>query len=193
MGDATWLLIRHAESTWNAAGRWQGQGDPPLSDRGRLQAEALARRLPGETIDVLISSDLSRAAETAAILGRCWGLQPQLTDAVRELAIGDWTGLTRDQIAAIAPEALRRFESRDPHARPGGGESRDELERRARRALVELAAAHPGARVAVVTHLGVLRALSIDAATGQGGNGEPPPELHYAHCECVELAATRFR
>ena len=93
MSEASLLLIRHAESSWNVAGRWQGHGDPPLSDRGRVQANALARELARETIDVLVSSDLRRAAETAAILGQARGLPPELNPGVRELDPGDWAGL----------------------------------------------------------------------------------------------------
>jgi probable phosphoglycerate mutase len=194
MNDQTWLLIRHAESSWNAEDRWQGHGNPPLSDRGRQQAEALARRLAGEKIDVLVSSDLTRAAETAAMLGRVWSLRPLLTESLRELAVGDWTGLKRDQIEALAPETLRRFEALDPDVRPGGGESRREIRLRARRAVAELVAAHPGRRLALVTHLGVIRALSASAASAGGTAGresEPQPDI--THCQSVELVVSRLR
>ena len=66
MSDTSFLLIRHAESTWNAEGRWQGHGDPPLSERGRRQAAGLAHELASEPVDLLLASDLVRAAETAA-------------------------------------------------------------------------------------------------------------------------------
>lgn len=159
MSETALLLIRHAESSWNEAGRWQGHGDPPLSDRGRVQANALARELARETIDVLVSSDLRRAAETAAILGKAWGLQPELNPRLRELDVGDWEGLTRDQIELTAGDALMRFDAGDLDVRPGAGESLREIEQRAFSAVTELIDAHPGRRLAVVTHLGVMRAL----------------------------------
>jgi broad specificity phosphatase PhoE len=159
VSDAALLLIRHAESSWNAADRWQGHGDPPLSDRGRAQANALARELDREAIDVLVSSDLQRAAETAAILGQARSLQPEWNPRLRELDIGDWEGLTRDQIQRTAGDVLRRFDDGDLDVRPGGGETLREIEQRAVSVVTELIAAHPDRRLAVVTHLGVIRAL----------------------------------
>jgi probable phosphoglycerate mutase len=164
MDDASILLIRHAESTWNAGGRWQGHGDPPLTARGRAQASALAESLMGEDIELLIASDLVRSAQTAAILGARWGVVPRHDARLREIDIGTWTGLTREQIAAREGELLARFEAEDPDVKPGGGESRLEIRARVRRAAAELAAEHRGRRLALVTHLGVIRALSPGAA-----------------------------
>jgi probable phosphoglycerate mutase len=154
-----WLLIRHAESVWNASGRWQGQGDPPLSADGSRQAEALARELAGREIEVLYASDLARAAETAAILAARLELVPRLEARLRERDLGQWTGLTGDEIEARAPGDLARVRALDPDVRPGGGESSREVGARARAAVEEIAKLHAGRRVAVVTHLGVIRAL----------------------------------
>ncbi len=159
MSRAALLLVRHAESSWNAAGRWQGHADPPLSERGVTQANALARELASEPIDRIVSSDLRRAAETAAILGRARGLEPLLEPRLRELDLGAWEGLTRDEIAATAQDALRCFDAGDLDVRPGGGETLREIERRVRFAVRELVEAHAGRRLAVVTHLGVIRVL----------------------------------
>lgn len=166
MTGATLLLIRHAESDWNAAGRWQGRGDPGLSPRGRRQARELARRLADEAVGALVTSDLRRARETAEVVGGALGLTPGVDPRLRELDVGDWTGLNRSQIEARAAGALRRFEGGDPDARAGGGESRRELERRARAAAASIAASHSGRRVAVVTHLGVIRSLLPGAEPG---------------------------
>ena len=163
MDDTSFLLIRHAESTWNAGGRWQGHGDPPLTARGRAQAAALAERLCGERVDRLIASDLARSVETAAILGARWGLVPQHDARLREIDIGAWTGLTREQIAEREADLLARFEAEDLLARPGGGETRQEIRARVRSAAAELAASHRGRCVALVTHLGVIRALAAGA------------------------------
>jgi len=179
VSDAALLLIRHAESSWNAADRWQGHGDPPLSDRGRAQANALARELDREAIDVLVSSDLQRAAETAAILGQARSLQPEWNPRLRELDIGDWEGLTRDQIQRTAGDVLRRFDDGDLDVRPGGGENLREIEQRAVSVVTELIAAHPGRRLAVVTHLGVIRALlgesrGLTRSVGTGSAASDP-------------------
>jgi broad specificity phosphatase PhoE len=159
VSEASLLLIRHAESNWNATGRWQGHGNPPLSVRGRAQANALAREFARETIDVLVSSDLRRAADTAAILGQARGLRPELNPRLRELDVGNWQGLTRDQIESTASDVLRRFDAGDLDVRPGGGENRREIAQRAFSVVTQLVDAHPGRRLAIVTHLGVIRAL----------------------------------
>jgi broad specificity phosphatase PhoE len=196
VNETALLLVRHAESSWNAAGRWQGHGNPPLSDRGRAQANALVRELAGEAIDVLVSSDLRRAVETATILGQARGLRPELNPRLRELDLGDWEGLTRDQIERTAGDVLRRFEAGDLDVRPGGGENLRELEQRAFSAVTELVDAHPGRRLAIVTHLGVIRALlgeSRGFACGVGtrsipaGSGAGVGNACWRRCTPAEL------
>jgi len=159
MRDTRFLLIRHAESTWNAAGRWQGHADPPLSARGRTQAEVLGAELVARGIDVLLASDLIRAAQTAAILGKALGLEPGVDARLRELDIGRWAGLTRAEIVARDPEELARFETGDPDVRAGGGESRRELRNRIREFVQQRSRQHAGRLVAVVAHMGAIRAM----------------------------------
>lgn len=183
MDETSFLLIRHAESTWNAGGRWQGHGDPPLSARGRVQAARLAERLAGEGIELLIASDLARCAETAAILGARCGLVPRPDPRLREIDIGTWTGLTREQIEEREADLLARFEAEQLDARPGGGETRLEIRARVRSAAAELAAEHRGRCVALVTHLGVIRALApgVELANADWlrlpAHALPPPRL----------------
>jgi XTP/dITP diphosphohydrolase len=162
----SFLLIRHAESVWNAEDRWQGHADPPLSARGIAQAEALGHSLAVERVDALISSDLTRARQTAEILGRALGLAPRCDPRLRELDVGRWAGLTRGEIEACDADALKRFEAEDPDLCAGGGESRTQIRTRVRRAFRALAEEFPGARVIVVTHLGVVRALVPGAELG---------------------------
>jgi len=163
------IRARHAESTWNAQRRWQGQADPPLSERGLEQARALARALADEPLEALFASDLRRARRTAEIVGEAVGLAPVVHAGLRELDVGRWEGRTRADIASDDAAALARFDSGDPDATAGGGESRRGLERRVRAAFAALAAAHPGARIGVVTHLGVIRALLPDSEPVNAG------------------------
>ena len=165
MGDARaqlWL-IRHAESEWNSNGRWQGQGDPPLSPRGREQAKQLARDLSSALRDAGVShvycSDLRRARETAEAVAAELGLDVRVDSELRELDIGAWSGLNRDQIEERDPDLLRRFEANDPDVRAGGGESRRQIRERARRAIQRISRGHVGECIVVVTHLGFVRAL----------------------------------
>src|SRR3954471_11917270 len=83
------FLVRHGESTYNAEGRLQGQADPPLTPRGRAEAETLAGLLDGVAPERVVSSDLVRARETAALLGH----PDTPTDPrLREIHVGEWAG-----------------------------------------------------------------------------------------------------
>ena len=156
-------LIRHAESSWNALGRWQGWSDPGLSARGREQADQLARELAGTRLDAIVTSDLRRARETASIVAAALRVELSVDPRLRERDIGSWTGLTTPEIAGRWPDALARLRERDPELRPGGGESVREVQARLRACLDELAARPDPARIALVTHGGVIRALGAAA------------------------------
>ena len=174
-------LVRHAESQWNASGRWQGHGDPPLSALGQEQAERCAERFRDaeERVDRLFCSDLLRTRETAAAIGACLGLTAEPTSRLRELAIGRWTGLTRDEIAEREGPLLDEFESGDPNIRPGGGETRNEIRARVREAVERLSVAHAGEHLVLVVHAGVIRALV--------------PEANPANTESVEITLEGIR
>jgi len=182
----TLLCIRHAESTMNAVGLWQGQANPPLSEEGREQAEALGERLAGESLSVLVASDLRRARETAEIAGRHLGIATRVEPGLRELDVGEWSGLAREEIARRWPEDFARFRAGDLDLRAGGGETRRELRARVVAALSSLQRSYRGEQIAVVTHLGVIRTLSpgiqimnaewfrLDMATLAGPSSSPP-------------------
>lgn len=153
------LLIRHAESTWNATGRWQGHADPPLSDEGVRQAQALARTLGGRALDRIVASDLRRAAQTARILADALRVPLDLDPRLREHDVGAWSGLRHEEIVARWPEEYARFRAGDPELPFGGAESLRDLQRRVRAAVSALREAHAGRPLALVTHAGVIRAL----------------------------------
>jgi probable phosphoglycerate mutase len=155
----TLVLVRHAESTWNAERRWQGHEDPPLSARGREQVRALGRALAGQGIRAVVASDLERARETGRLVASSLGSTLELEPGLRELDVGAWGGLTLDEIAARWPEDLARLRAGDLDVRPGGGESRRELHARVMAAIESAAARHAGAPLALVTHAGVVRTL----------------------------------
>jgi probable phosphoglycerate mutase len=91
------LVVRHGQSEWNAIGRWQGHADPPLSELGRRQAYVASAAIGA--VDGIVSSDLLRAAETAAIIAQQLGVGPVVVDQrLRERDVGQWTGLTRVEI-----------------------------------------------------------------------------------------------
>jgi len=164
----TIYLARHGESDWNVERRWQGHADRPLTDRGRGQAQDLAARLAGVDLDAVYSSDLRRAWETADAVASAKGLDVIRLPELREVDVGSWSGLTRDECEARFPEAFARW-------RAGGsgwddGESYEEMGERIVEAIGRLAAEHQGGAILVVSHGGPIRAvhahaLGVDIAT----------------------------
>jgi broad specificity phosphatase PhoE len=157
----TILLARHGESDWNRTRRWQGHADRPLTALGRRQARELAERLANTELDAVYSSDLQRARETAEIVASGRGLAVHELPALREVDVGSWSGLTRDEAAERFPDAYKRWEE-------GGegwddGETYEQLGDRIIGAVKRIAADHPGERVLVVTHGGSIRAIHADA------------------------------
>ena len=152
------VIWRHGRTEWNATGRFQGQLDPPLDDEGRSQAARTAPHLlaglsPEDT--VVVSSDLARAAETAATLTALLGVSLRLDPRLREHGLGSWEGLTREEVAARHPEQYADWMAGRP-VRGRGGEEASEVAARGLAALAEL----PAASVAVVvTHGGTASRL----------------------------------
>jgi|GEM_PF-295481 len=148
-------LVRHAQSVSNASGVWQGQGDSPLSEIGRTQVEALGRSLRGERYDLVLSSDLSRAADTATAAG----VEIEYDPSWREIDVGDWEGLTAEEVGARFPEQIAALRAREAVA-IGGGESWPEVFQRADASLAALRRRlGDGGRVIVFTHGGIIAAL----------------------------------
>jgi probable phosphoglycerate mutase len=161
----TFLIVRHGETHWNVAGRLQGHLDSPLTPVGRAQADAVAQRLAAERLDALYTSDLGRARDTAAPIERATGRTALREPGVRERCYGIFESLTWGEIEAQYPREFARLASRDPAYGVPEGESALAFRDRVLAALAGIAARHPGERVGVVTHGGVLGAL-YRVATG---------------------------
>ncbi|HVL30789.1 MAG TPA: histidine phosphatase family protein [Solirubrobacteraceae bacterium] len=165
------LLVRHGETDYNAADRFQGQLDTPLNERGREQSRALARALAGEHVSALYCSPLSRARETAEIVGAALGLEPVLDARLMEADVGEWAGRLYTEVTVDDPGAFARWRSADPDFRFPGGESVAEQAARVAAALADVAAGPLPALV--VAHGGTIRAVDgIVAPRGAVGNCE---------------------
>jgi broad specificity phosphatase PhoE len=155
-------LVRHGETDWNREDRWQGHYDLELSASGRAQAAAVARRLRRERVKQIHSSDLRRALETAQIIGEVCGLEVTADRALREVDVGNWAGLTRD-------EARKRFPAGYARRRAGGtgwegGESYEQMGDRVIAYVTRLVESATGSeRIALVCHSGVIRMLVVHA------------------------------
>jgi 2,3-bisphosphoglycerate-dependent phosphoglycerate mutase len=159
---ATLILARHGETDWNRENRFQGHADPPLNDLGRTQSAELAEALAEEGIAHVYSSPLRRAHETAAIVAARLGLEVETVEALREIDVGSWSGLTRDELAERFPEAYARW--LDGGRGFDDGETYEALAERVVPALRRLASQHEGDVVLVVTHGGPSRVTQAHAA-----------------------------
>ncbi len=170
---ATIVLVRHGETDWNLERRYQGHLDPPLNAAGRAESDKLAKALVGERIQAIYSSDLRRARETAEIVGAALGLPVLADPGLREVDLGSWAGLTRDEVA-------ERFGKSATH----DGETRGEHRERVVEAVRRIAARHPGGCILIVTHGGSIRALE------RAATGESPRVM--ANCEIFRLASEQL-
>ena len=149
------LFIRHAQSIWNALGRWQGQADPPLSEGGLAEARLLAERLRRTaTIHHIYTSDLQRAAATAGVVADALGLPVTLDPVWRERGIGQLEGLTTDEIVLNYPEFWASRLTGPLHA--PGGESVEEVLGRATLGSNRLLERHADQTVAIFSHGGMI-------------------------------------
>jgi broad specificity phosphatase PhoE len=154
------IFIRHAQSTWNESGRWQGHANPPLSETGRNQAQLLARRLSAWRIDYLYASDLDRASATAEIVGAKVGLQPIIDPIWRESGLGALEGLTAEEIMARYPEAWAT-RTTGPMTNIPGAEGPDAVRIRASMGAAALMERHLEETIAVVSHAGMILATLV--------------------------------
>jgi len=156
-----YLLIRHGESMWNGERRIQGNQDPPLSPRGRRQAELLARRLRLDLrrAAAIYASPLRRAAETAEAVRAATGLPVFPDPDLREMCLGKWEGMTVSEIQAAFPGTYEEWLA-DPLAHPApGGEHLEAFARRVTAAFERIRAAQPGRDAILVSHGGPIKAL----------------------------------
>jgi 2,3-bisphosphoglycerate-dependent phosphoglycerate mutase len=153
------LLARHGETAWNAAQRYQGHLDSPLTALGRAQAEALGERLKGRSLDAVFSSDLGRAVETAKIIVAATGHAIALEPGLRERHLGIFQGRTRSEALHEFPEEYAQYQMGSPDYAVPGGESLRQRFIENWRCLEALVQRHRGKTLLVVTHGGALNGL----------------------------------
>jgi probable phosphoglycerate mutase len=162
------ILIRHGETDWNRARRFQGHQDIALNEEGVRQAQGAARRLAqrpqayglarraDRPDPVLVTSDLLRCRQTAEPIAASLGLTPVLDAGFRERSFGVFEGLTVDELRRDHAEPFARWLAREPDFAIEGAESLRVFAGRIQSALDGLMARHGGRTVVVVTHGGVL-------------------------------------
>ncbi len=180
------LLLRHGQTEFSRQRRYSGRGNPELTDTGRRQAEAAASYLAGGGgVDVVISSPLQRAYDTASAAAAALGLTVTVDDDLIETDFGAWEGLTFAEARERDPELHGRW-LRDTGLRPPDGESFVDVEERIQRVRTRIIAEYPGATVLVVSHVTPIKTLlrlALDAG---------PSILHRLHLDLASLSIAEF-
>ncbi len=180
----TIVLVRHGETDWNRDRRFQGQADIVLNETGRAQVRALAAELVRETFSIVYTSPLRRAAESAEILAAALELEVRPCDALMEIHVGSWSGLTVPEVATQFPDGHRRW--LDSRAGWEDGETYDELGMRVVEGLRRIGAAHLDAHVLAVTHGGPIRAI-LAAIRGLSFEASRDEIAFVENCEAVRV------
>jgi len=152
-------LVRHGESLYNRLGKVQGHTNSPLTDLGREQARRVAEALKGRGVEVIYTSDLARALETARIIGEVVGLEPVVLEGFREIALGQWEGRPIEEIRKEDWENLELWYSRPMEAKIPGAESLKAFKGRVLATFQRVMGEHPQGRIALVSHGGVLSVI----------------------------------
>jgi broad specificity phosphatase PhoE len=147
-------LVRHGQTDWNLAGRWQGQSPqaPGLNEAGRAQALALRSQLAGKKFAAIYSSDLLRARQTAELLADPLGLPVNLDPRLREMDLGDWEGLLSNEISTRFPQLLMERDCNPIHTSAPRGETPECVAERVASALDDIVINHCGEPVLIVAH-----------------------------------------
>jgi len=145
-------LVRHGQTDWNLAGRYQGQTDQPLNAAGLEQARQLADHLNGRRFDAIYASSLQRARATAEVIARRLGLALNIDPRLKEVNLGEWEGLTVPEIKARYADTWEARQTDPEHIPPPGGETVVEVGERMVQAADEIAQRWPDGHVLVVAH-----------------------------------------
>lgn len=158
------ILVRHGESEWNRINRYQGQNDPPLSELGRKQAEAIAKRLSDEQIAVIFTSPLLRAAHTGDAIASFHPSIPVIREhAITEIDHGDWSGCYASDIAARWPDGLREWRETPTRSQMPNGESFSNVLKRVLDFRDRIVSEYAGKTVVIAAHDVIVKILAADA------------------------------
>jgi ribonuclease H / adenosylcobalamin/alpha-ribazole phosphatase len=159
----TFILIRHGHTAQTEAGKLYSDPESVLTEKGRDEVHALAKLLPHEKPEVLLTSPSVRVRSTAEVIGKVIGMEARVVESLREFQVGDWEGKSYLEIKKAEPEVYAKW-SKDPirNALPGG-ESIEQLCRRVKAEMQRLVAEHSGRRVLLVSHAELIRAILLHA------------------------------
>ena len=153
------ILVRHGQTEWNVTGRYQGQSDIPLSERGYLQAEALGKRFEKIHVDQIFASPLQRALDTAKPISKATGQPIQIVDGLKELDFGVWDGHTIEENTARYGDYFTKYRIEPFHYPMSGEGTLNRAKLRVGAAIEEIKETYRNTdqTVVVVAHGGILK------------------------------------
>ncbi len=157
------IIVRHGYSASNKAGRFCGQDDAPLDEIGFQQAKEVSQYIKDNyEVSAIYSSDLSRAYDTLKPLSQTICVPIVKEKGLREIDVGYWRGLTVDEAAEKFPETFKLYKENPWKSHFEGGEGYEDVKKRAMDLLYKIREKHDGKTVAIVTHGGVVRAITAE-------------------------------
>ncbi len=155
------IIVRHGETEYNTQKKYQGQSESPLTERGREQAGCAAERLRNEKIDIIYSSPLSRALDTAKIIRGPKNIEITTDRRLAEIKCGEWEGVVFDELKERYPQEMDTWLNRPTLHRMPGGETLADVKARADELLAEILQKHEGETILIVTHVILVLLLMI--------------------------------
>jgi ribonuclease H / adenosylcobalamin/alpha-ribazole phosphatase len=177
----TTVLLRHGQTPMSVQKRYAGRSDVPLTDVGVRQAVAAAKRLASAGLDVIVTSPLRRAVQTAEEVAAATGAPVMADDDFRETDFGVWEGLTFAEVRERWPAEMAAWLA-DPAVAPPGGESFTEVSERVNAALLRVLAARDRQAVLIVSHVTPIKMLVAKALLA------PPAGLFRMHLDVAALS-----
>jgi ribonuclease H / adenosylcobalamin/alpha-ribazole phosphatase len=175
------LLLRHGQTPMSVQKRYAGRSDVPLTEAGVQQAAAAAKRLASASLDVIVTSPLLRAVQTAQKVAAVTGATVITDDGFRETDFGAWEGLTFAEVRERWPAEVTAWLA-DPEIAPPGGESFTDVSARVTASLHRVLAARTGQRVLIVSHVTPIKTLVTAALLA------PPAAMYRMHLDVAALS-----
>ncbi len=155
----TVYLVRHGQTDWNLASRFQGQADTPLNPQGQKQAGMLGEYFAHIPLSAIYSSDLQRAVATAGYVAHLQDKKPQLEVDLREISLGEWEGCTLQEMQKNWPQKAKLWRENPAELAIPGGEGFVEAQARIYEAVLAIVDKHMGETILIVSHGGAIRLI----------------------------------
>ena len=152
-------LVRHGQTAWNKEEIFRGRTDIPLNENGLRQADLVGEYLRGSNIDVVYSSPLARARETARSVAQVFSLKVLPLEGINDMSFGKWEGLPLKEVQTHDRDLFEQWRKEPHRVRLPGGESLDEVRIRAMAALEDVIRSHTGKNLVLVSHRVVIKVI----------------------------------